>query len=161
MSRLMKVRGRRFPTHSPRGHHLEAAPRFPRGRHLDRNFEYPADSSFNAHFHTGPGEYLLYKGKMEVRGGSERGGDTAIAPGYESSGSRHVPHQPHRGRTPCRCRLSSRPSRVRPGRTRKPASASRLQTLTLVGGQLVTPTVTSFMRAGGERTKQVGQQQCG
>jgi hypothetical protein len=54
-------------------------------------FECPARSSFNAHFHTGPGEYLLYKGKMEVRGGSESGGDTAVAPGYgfESSGSRH------------------------------------------------------------------------
>jgi acetylacetone-cleaving enzyme len=54
-------------------------------------FECPAGSSFNPHFHTGPGEYLLYKGKMEVRGGSESGGDTAIAPGYgfESSGSRH------------------------------------------------------------------------
>jgi acetylacetone-cleaving enzyme len=54
-------------------------------------FECPAGSSFNPHFHTGPGEYLLYKGKMEVRGGSKSGGDTAIAPGYgfESSGSRH------------------------------------------------------------------------
>jgi acetylacetone-cleaving enzyme len=45
-------------------------------------FECRAGSSFNAHFHTGPGEYLLYKDKMEVRGGSESGGDTAIAPGY-------------------------------------------------------------------------------
>lgn len=54
-------------------------------------FECPAGSSFNAHFHTGPGEYFLYKGKMEVRGGVENGGDTAIAPGYgfESSGARH------------------------------------------------------------------------
>lgn len=54
-------------------------------------FECPAGSSFNAHFHTGPGEYFLCKGKMEVRGGVENGGDTAIAPGYgfESSGARH------------------------------------------------------------------------
>jgi acetylacetone-cleaving enzyme len=48
-------------------------------------FECPAGSSFNPHFHTGPGEYLLYKGKMEVRGGSESGGDTAIAPATVSS----------------------------------------------------------------------------
>ena len=36
-------------------------------------FECPAGSSFHAHIHTGPGEYLLYKGKMEVRGGGRRG----------------------------------------------------------------------------------------
>jgi hypothetical protein len=54
-------------------------------------FECPAGSSFSAHIHTGPGEYFLYKGKMEVRGGAEKGGDTAIAPGYgyEASGARH------------------------------------------------------------------------
>lgn len=54
-------------------------------------FECPAGSSFNAHFHTGPGEYFLYKGRMDVRGGVQAGGDTAIAPGYgyESSGARH------------------------------------------------------------------------
>ena len=54
-------------------------------------FECPAGSSFNDHFHTGPGEYFLYKGKMEVRGGVQEGGDTAIAPGYgyEASGARH------------------------------------------------------------------------
>jgi len=54
-------------------------------------FECPQGSSFNAHIHTGPGEYFLYKGKMEVRGGVQAGGDTAIAPGYgyESSGARH------------------------------------------------------------------------
>lgn len=51
----------------------------------------PGGLVVHTHFHTGPGEYLLYKGKMEVRGGSESGGETAIAPGYgfESSGSRH------------------------------------------------------------------------
>jgi hypothetical protein len=54
-------------------------------------FDCPAGSSFNPHVHTGPGEYLLYKGRMDVRGGAEAGGDTAIAPGYgfESSGARH------------------------------------------------------------------------
>lgn len=54
-------------------------------------FECPAGSSFNAHIHTGPGEYFLYEGKMDVRGGAENGGDTALAPGYgyESSGARH------------------------------------------------------------------------
>ena len=54
-------------------------------------FECPAGSSFNPHFHTGPGEYFLYKGRMDVRGGKASGGDTAVAPGYgfESSGARH------------------------------------------------------------------------
>ncbi len=54
-------------------------------------FDCPAGSSFNPHFHTGPGEYFLYKGRMDVRGGKEAGGDTAVAPGYgyESSGARH------------------------------------------------------------------------
>jgi hypothetical protein len=52
-------------------------------------FECPAGSSFNAHFHTGPGEYFLYKGRMDVRGGKAAGGDTAVSPGYgfESSGA--------------------------------------------------------------------------
>jgi acetylacetone-cleaving enzyme len=54
-------------------------------------FECPKGSSFNAHIHTGPGEYFLYQGRMDVRGGSDAGGDTASAPGYgyESSGARH------------------------------------------------------------------------
>jgi acetylacetone-cleaving enzyme len=54
-------------------------------------FDCPAGSSFNAHIHTGPGEYLLTRGRMDVRGGKEQGGDTAIAPGYgfESSGAFH------------------------------------------------------------------------
>lgn len=54
-------------------------------------FECPAGSSFNAHIHTGPGEYFLYKGRMDVRGGAGAGGATAIAPGYgfESSGAQH------------------------------------------------------------------------
>lgn len=54
-------------------------------------FECPAGSSFNSHFHTGPGEYFLYKGQMDVRGGKDKGGDTAIAPGYgyEASGAFH------------------------------------------------------------------------
>ena len=51
----------------------------------------PAGSSFAAHIHTGPGEYFLTHGRMDVRGGRDAGGDTAVAPGYglESSGARH------------------------------------------------------------------------
>ncbi len=54
-------------------------------------FACPAGSSFNAHIHQGPGEYLLTQGRMDVRGGKAAGGDTAVAPGYgyESSGARH------------------------------------------------------------------------
>jgi acetylacetone-cleaving enzyme len=54
-------------------------------------FECPAGSSFNAHLHVGPGEYLLTKGRMDVRGGKEAGGDTVVAPayGYESANARH------------------------------------------------------------------------
>ncbi|WP_420466733.1 2,4'-dihydroxyacetophenone dioxygenase family protein [Panacagrimonas sp.] len=54
-------------------------------------FDCPKGSSFNAHIHQGPGEYLLTKGRMDVRGGKDAGGDTAVAPGYgyESSGARH------------------------------------------------------------------------
>lgn len=51
----------------------------------------PEGSHFSAHIHIGPGEYLLTKGKMEVRGGVEQGGETAYAMGYgyEPSGARH------------------------------------------------------------------------
>lgn len=54
-------------------------------------FDCRKGSSFNSHIHVGPGEYFLYKGKMEVRGGVQEGGDTAVAPGYgfESSGAFH------------------------------------------------------------------------
>ena len=54
-------------------------------------FGCPAGSSFNAHIHQGPGEYVLTKGRMDVRGGKDAGGATAIAPGYgyESAGARH------------------------------------------------------------------------
>ncbi len=54
-------------------------------------FNCPAGSSFAPHVHAGPGEYLLTKGRMDVRGGSAAGGDTAVALGYgfESSGARH------------------------------------------------------------------------
>lgn len=54
-------------------------------------FDCPAGSSFNSHFHVGPGEYLLTKGRMDVRGGSDHGGDTVVAPayGYESANARH------------------------------------------------------------------------
>tara|TARA_R110000787_G_scaffold47176_19_gene114344 strand:+ start:308 stop:778 length:471 start_codon:yes stop_codon:yes gene_type:complete len=54
-------------------------------------FDCPKGSSFNAHVHQGPGEYLLTKGRMDVRGGKDAGGDTAVAPGYgyESASARH------------------------------------------------------------------------
>ncbi len=54
-------------------------------------FDCPAGSSFASHHHIGPGEYFLTKGKMEVRGGAQNGGDTAFAPGYgyESCGAFH------------------------------------------------------------------------
>lgn len=54
-------------------------------------FKCPAGSHFSAHVHIGPGEYLLTKGKMEVRGGIEEGGETAyeLGYGYEPSSARH------------------------------------------------------------------------
>jgi acetylacetone-cleaving enzyme len=54
-------------------------------------FDCPAGSSFASHIHIGPGEYLLTKGKMEVRGGIEEGGATAyeLGYGYESCNARH------------------------------------------------------------------------
>lgn len=54
-------------------------------------FDCPTGSSFASHIHVGPGEYLLTKGKMEVRGGVDEGGATALALGYgyESCGARH------------------------------------------------------------------------
>ncbi len=54
-------------------------------------FDCPQGSSFSAHIHVGPGEYLLTKGKMEVRGGVEEGGATALSTGYgyESCNARH------------------------------------------------------------------------
>ncbi len=54
-------------------------------------FDCPQGSSFAAHIQIGPGEYLLTKGKMEVRGGVEEGGATALelGYGYESCGARH------------------------------------------------------------------------
>ena len=42
-------------------------------------FTCPAGSSFAAHIHTGPGEYFLTHGRMDVRGGRDAGGDTAVA----------------------------------------------------------------------------------
>jgi hypothetical protein len=54
-------------------------------------FDCPKGSSFARHIHIGPGEYLLTKGKMEVRGGKDKGGATALAPGYgyEACNARH------------------------------------------------------------------------
>lgn len=54
-------------------------------------FDCPQGSSFASHIHVGPGEYLLTKGRMEVRGGVEQGGATATALGYgyEACNARH------------------------------------------------------------------------
>lgn len=54
-------------------------------------FDCPEGSSFASHIHIGPGEYLLTKGKMEVRGGDQEGGATAYALGYgyEACNARH------------------------------------------------------------------------
>ncbi|MBM4196815.1 MAG: acetylacetone-cleaving protein [Gammaproteobacteria bacterium] len=54
-------------------------------------FDCPKGSSFARHVHIGPGEYYLTRGKMEVRGGINQGGATAIAPsyGYEACNARH------------------------------------------------------------------------
>jgi len=54
-------------------------------------FDCPEGSSFARHVHVGPGEYLLTKGKMEVRGGADDGGATAYANGYgyEACNARH------------------------------------------------------------------------
>jgi acetylacetone-cleaving enzyme len=54
-------------------------------------FDCPKGSSFARHIHIGPGEYYLTRGKMEVRGGKDEGGATAVAPayGYEACNARH------------------------------------------------------------------------
>ena len=48
-------------------------------------------SGFARHRHLGPAEYLMISGKMEVRGGREKGGITAFAGdyGYEPLGAIH------------------------------------------------------------------------
>jgi hypothetical protein len=54
-------------------------------------FDCPAGSSFASHHHIGPGEYFLTKGRMEIRGGVEVGGETVTAPayGYEATSAFH------------------------------------------------------------------------
>jgi hypothetical protein len=54
-------------------------------------FDCPAGSSFAPHIHQGPGEYLLTKGQIDIRGGKNAGGDSGYAPGYgyESANARH------------------------------------------------------------------------
>ena len=46
------------------------------------------------HVHMGPGEYFLMSGMMEVQGGEQAGGVTAVAPayGYEPCNARHDRH---------------------------------------------------------------------
>lgn len=45
-------------------------------------FKCPAGSSFASHEHIGPGEYYLTRGRMEVRGGEDDGGESVTAPAY-------------------------------------------------------------------------------
>lgn len=54
-------------------------------------FDCPKGSSFASHIHVGPGEYLLTKGRMQVRGGRDEGGATAtsLGYGYEACNARH------------------------------------------------------------------------
>ena len=54
-------------------------------------FRCAAGSSFRPHRHLGGGEYLVLKGKMDVRGGRDNGGITASAGdyGYEPNGALH------------------------------------------------------------------------
>lgn len=49
-------------------------------------------SSFNPHRHLAGGEYLVLKGRMELRGGEQKGGVTARAGdyGYEPNGVLHA-----------------------------------------------------------------------
>ena len=54
-------------------------------------FDCAKDASFARHRHLGAGEYLMLSGRMEVRGGAQNGGVTALAGdyGYEPSGIIH------------------------------------------------------------------------
>ena len=54
-------------------------------------FRCAAGSAFAPHRHLGGGEYLMLKGRMEVRGGAENGGITATEGdyGYEPNGVLH------------------------------------------------------------------------
>jgi hypothetical protein len=54
-------------------------------------FKCAAGSSFARHEHLAAGEYLLISGKMELRGGIERGGVTAFPGdyGFEANGTWH------------------------------------------------------------------------
>lgn len=54
-------------------------------------FDCPAGSAFSSHHHIGPGEYYLTRGRMEIRGGQDSGGETVTAPayGYEATSAFH------------------------------------------------------------------------
>jgi anti-sigma factor ChrR (cupin superfamily) len=54
-------------------------------------FKCAGGSSFARHEHLAAGEYLMVSGKMELRGGTERGGVTARSGdyGYEANGTFH------------------------------------------------------------------------
>lgn len=53
-------------------------------------FTCPKGSSFAPHIHLGPGEYLLTKGKMDIRGGEDDGSTAeALSYGYEACNAHH------------------------------------------------------------------------
>lgn len=54
-------------------------------------FKIPGGTRYPRHKHLGGGEYYMVSGKMELRGGVQRGGVTAVAGdyGYEANGAIH------------------------------------------------------------------------
>ncbi|NMI00389.1 2,4'-dihydroxyacetophenone dioxygenase family protein [Pseudonocardia acidicola] len=54
-------------------------------------FHADAGAGFDRHKHLGPAEYFMISGRMEIRGGEEAGGTTAVAGdyGYEANGMLH------------------------------------------------------------------------
>lgn len=50
-------------------------------------FDCPAGSSFNPHIHQGPGEYVMTKGRMDVRGGKAQGATTRPRSRWTASSS--------------------------------------------------------------------------
>lgn len=54
-------------------------------------FHADAGSGFDRHKHLGPAEYFMISGRMDIRGGAEAGGYTAVAGdyGFEANGMIH------------------------------------------------------------------------
>src|SRR3954462_12091280 len=73
------------------GDRLQASSCDPGDRPLDSALNCSKGSSIPRHEHLGAGEYYVISGKMEVRGGVENGGITAITGdyGYEPNGVIH------------------------------------------------------------------------